>query len=138
VGLLARVDLPAQAAPGLRDPLHDPLHGPAILGRGTEIPRVGEAGAIAAKALGKREVAVERLQHVLPRADRIGVANAHGWPASAARTISGMSRSRAQSPPPITLPARARGNRAAWPRGAAKNEARHAAVASSAQPLLLE
>ena len=54
------------------------------------------------------QVAVQRLQHVLPRAHGVRVAKLHRLAAAeGARSTSGTRRSRAQSPPPITLPARA-------------------------------
>jgi hypothetical protein len=64
---------------------------------------------------------------------------ATGWPAAMARRMSGISRSSAQSPPPMTLPARALASAvpcSAW-RCGLKYELRQAAVTSSAQPLLL-
>jgi hypothetical protein len=59
-----------------------------------------------------------------------------GCPATAARMMSGMSRSSAQSPPPTTLP----GARAGQPRppSSAKNDRRNALVTSSEHPFELE
>ena len=65
-------------------------------------------GRAVASALGEQQVAAQRLEHVLPRPRRVGVAQQRAArPAAPARTRSGISRSRAQSPPPMTLPARA-------------------------------
>ena len=53
------------------------------------------------------QVAGERLEHVLPGPHGAGVAHLDGPAGASARTQSGTMRSSPQSPPPITLPARA-------------------------------
>jgi hypothetical protein len=59
-----------------------------------------------------------------------------GDPAANARTQSGMSRSVDQSPPPITLPARAEAIANGRGVDSFRNERRQAATAISAQALL--
>ena len=77
--------------------------------------------AVLPRALGEAQVAAQRVEHVLPRADRVGVADAdrRRRPARARKT-SGSRRSSPQSPPPMTLPARALATAGASP--APKNE----------------
>jgi hypothetical protein len=64
-----------------------------------------------------------------------GLRTFNGRPSMVARTKSGTIRSAAQSPPPMTLPARAV---ATSTPALARNESRYADVTSSAHALLLE
>ena len=50
---------------------------------------------------------MQRFEDMLPGANGMGTANPTGSPERKPRTRSGISRSRDQSPPPMTLPARA-------------------------------
>ena len=71
----------------------------------------------------RAQVAAERLEHVLPRPDRVRVADrAAASPRERRAHESGTRRSSAQSPPPITLPARAVAT--ATGRQSPKNDAR--------------
>ena len=122
----------------------EPLRSSALDGQhvalaGAEVPAFGEARPVVAQPLGQQHVAIERLEHVLPRADGGRVADdAAILPAAVRATRSGTSRSAAQSPPPITLPARAVATPTPCRRSSGRRyDARYDAVTSSAQPLLL-
>ena len=80
----------------------------------------------------EHEVPPQRLEDELPGPHRVGVADRRGAPAAAAAITSGTSRSSDQSPPPMTLPARAEATRQ---RPSWKNDRRMADVTSSAQRL---
>ena len=89
------------------------LTGSRVAGRGPKFQGRAAAGRTSS-ASARQQVAGERVQHVLPRrAPRVGCAPAGACPLSTARTPSGSSRSSPQSPPPITLPARAVATRGA-------------------------
>ena len=105
--------------------LHDPLHRPGVLVGGAEVPGLRiRPGRRRQQRLGQRQIAGQRLEHVLPRADGMRVADdAPARRCSKARRMSGTRRSSAQSPPPMTLPARADGH-APRPSLALKNERR--------------
>ena len=106
---IARYVEPCRAiAPLLHDARCEPCDWPSILVRWTEIPGLAEAGGVRMQPFGQQQVAAQRFQHVLPRTNGVRIANRR-WPrlARSAFMQSGSSRSSAQSPPPITLPARA-------------------------------
>ena len=108
VRVLALVLLPGDpAVPQLRQPVGHVADGDLVALAGAEVPGLRELGRLPHR-LGQQQVAAERVQHVLPGPDRVGVADrGPACPASAPRIRSGTSRSSPQSPPPITLPARA-------------------------------
>src|SRR3954469_17207718 len=58
-----------RAAPARAERLGDPLHGARVLVGGAEVPRLGEFRAALVEPLREREVARERVEHVLPRPD---------------------------------------------------------------------
>ena len=101
-----------EPAPQARQERVDHLSdGHARAGAGTEVPGAVAPVAVAQQARAQPEVARQRLEHVLPRPHGAGVgARSTSSPATIARTQSGTSRSAAQSPPPITLPARGAGD----------------------------
>src|SRR5262249_33495131 len=77
VGLGTIVERPAQlSGPELTDALDDPVHRAGILIGGTEVPRAGMLWRDP-QCLGKNEVAAERVEHVLPGANRLGAAYPH-------------------------------------------------------------
>ena len=107
--MLAAVELPARTVAPLSDePLDDPLHRSRVLVARAEVPAFGETRTIGAEPFRQHQVAAQRFQHVLPRAHGVRIADDDRLAAlEMARRMSGTSRSAAQSPPPITLPARA-------------------------------
>jgi len=73
-----------------------------------EIPGFGKGCSfLRSETFRKTDITAERFEHMLPRADRMRLRISTDSPFPNERTMSGMSRSRDQSPPPITLPARA-------------------------------
>jgi len=83
-------------------------HRPAIRLDRAEIPGFGKGCSfLRSETFRKTDITAERFEHMLPRADRMRATNLDRLAFPNERTMSGMSRSRDQSPPPITLPARA-------------------------------
>ena len=75
--------------------------------RGGRSSTLRRGRAVVAQALGQGQVPVERLQHVLPWPDGGGVPDDELLRAAVRIEMSGIKRSVAVSPPPMTLPARA-------------------------------
>ena len=77
--------------------------------RGPEVKGFSMQGRILVEPCAQSEITAQRLQHVLPRAAvaRRAARILTDAPPHQARTQSATMRSAAQSPPPITLPARA-------------------------------
>ena len=74
VGMRAGIDLPAKVrVPALVDPVDDPADRLRIIRRGAEVPAPLVLGRLEQR-LRELEVAAERIEHVLPGADRLGVA----------------------------------------------------------------
>ena len=57
--------------------------------------------------LTEKQIAAQWFQHMLPGPGGLGIANLYLFILLTARIMSGISRSAAQSPPPMTFPARA-------------------------------
>ena len=93
-------------------------------GIGPEVPGPAQAPGPASSRCAEKQVARQGLEHVLPGPRRAGVADRVTRPARAARTRSGTSRSSDQSPPPMTLPARAVARATAAPSPGARKLAR--------------
>jgi len=83
------------------------LDRPSIDIVGTEVPGLGKFRTVLEQPLREEQVPGKRLQDVLPRADRMRVPDPHRLALQYCRIQSGMMRSAAQSPPPMTFPARA-------------------------------
>src|SRR5579864_5874490 len=64
-----------RATPSLRHFFYDPPHGLCVRLVRPEIPGFREFCALAPKILGKHEIAAGRLEHMLPRTDRLGIAD---------------------------------------------------------------
>ena len=133
------VELPAGAvAPGVAQVLDDPLHRawhPRRAGRSSSLRR--RPGPASYRRSASSQIAGQRLQHVLPGADGVRVADQHGLALLEARAgCRAPAGPRAQSPPPMTLPARAVATRDACA-GVEERLAVGRLVTSSAQPLLL-
>jgi hypothetical protein len=81
------------------------LSGPA------EYPAARNGRGFVEQLFRQKQISCKRLQNVLPWTNRMRIADFENWPAANARTASGMSRSFAQSPPPMTIagPSRRRG-----------------------------
>ncbi len=110
VGVVAAVDLVAGLLAPLPSTCACTIHS---TGRGVfigrpEIPAFGITGALFVQASAPAQIAGKRLQHMLPGTDGVGIADADQSPLRGGHgCMSGISRSPAQSPPPMTLPARA-------------------------------
>ena len=77
--VIASVHLPGGAlAPASCQLLDDPLHGFYIVAIRAEVPRFGKSRAIGVEAFCQCQVAVQRLQHVLPGSGGMRVADLHG------------------------------------------------------------
>src|ERR1700733_9180501 len=65
-------------APQTRHPIGDPCHGPSILaGRPEVISGSKTRGVLTKKFFRQREIAVERVEHMLPRANGVRPPDAH-------------------------------------------------------------
>ena len=137
VRVRALVERPAQLRrPQLGDPLDQPADRPRVLLGRAEVPSGRVLGRVPQR-LREHEVAAQRVEHVLPRADRVGVANA--------RRLAGERRAHDVGHEPVLAPvaaadhvagARRRDARAVLDRRRTSCERRSST--SSAQPLELE
>jgi len=94
------------AAPHLDRFPREVVHCPDRLVVWTEIPWAGKALRIFTQADGELEIPVERIENVLPRPRRFGIAQDNRCPLLQRRNGVRITRSADRSPPPITFPAR--------------------------------
>ena len=74
------VKLPPRAlAPHRSHLLDDPANGLGVFVVGSEVPALGIAGAVLKKAFGQHEIAAQGLQHMLPGAYGVGVADIYAF-----------------------------------------------------------
>ena len=74
---------------------------------GTEVPAAGKLRTVLVEFLRQSEIAAQRFENMLPGPGGVGIADAKGFPGGEGANDVNDEAVVAQSPPPMTLPARA-------------------------------
>ena len=109
----AAIDLPAgcggggRSCPARGDVFHNPLNRFCVVVVRTEIPAAGKLRTMMIEVLGESEIATHRLQYMLPGSGRVGIGMRRVFAGGEGADDVDDEAMEAQSPPPMTLPARA-------------------------------